>query len=175
MNARLTLKARTAKAHDRVDELFSRFDLGDEGEYRRFLTAQAEAFLPVEASLDAAGAETVIEDWRSAAGRGPSLRIWRRWAFRRRPENPACSCPLRRPSLGRLMCWKDHVLAARSSKNVSQPICRGASLMPIKAKGRGGSYWKNWNDPFTKMVGWRQLSWLRGRFLSASRPQPGAI
>ena len=63
MNARLTLKARTAKAHDRVDELFSRFDLGDEGDYRRFLTAQAEAFLPVEASLDAAGAETVIEDW----------------------------------------------------------------------------------------------------------------
>lgn len=57
------LRASTADAHERVDAAFSRFDLASEDGYRRFLLAQAEAFLPVEAALDSAGAETILPDW----------------------------------------------------------------------------------------------------------------
>ena len=62
-SARFVLKAATAAAHDRVDTLFSRFDLIDPVDYGRFLQAQAGAFLGVEAALDAAGAERVLADW----------------------------------------------------------------------------------------------------------------
>ena len=63
MSAREALRSGTAAAHDRVDALFSRFDLADPGSYRRFLSAQAEAFLPVEAAIEAAGAESLLPDW----------------------------------------------------------------------------------------------------------------
>jgi heme oxygenase len=57
------LRAATAAAHERVDAIYSQFDLADRDGYRRFLLAQAIAFLPVEAALDAAGAEMFILDW----------------------------------------------------------------------------------------------------------------
>jgi heme oxygenase len=57
------LRRATAAAHDEVDALFSRVDLTSAGGYRAFLAAQARAHLPVEAALDAAGAEQVIADW----------------------------------------------------------------------------------------------------------------
>ena len=63
MKARAALRAATAEEHKRVDAAFSRFDLGGEAGYRDFLLAQAEAFLPVEAALDKAGAEAVLPDW----------------------------------------------------------------------------------------------------------------
>lgn len=56
------LRAATAAEHERVDRLFSRFDLARPEDYRAFLLAQARAFLPVEAALDQ-GAEDVIGDW----------------------------------------------------------------------------------------------------------------
>ena len=63
MSARQALRAATAAEHDRVDALFSAFDLGDEGDYGRFLAAQAAAFLPVEAALDEAGAAEALPCW----------------------------------------------------------------------------------------------------------------
>lgn len=63
MKARQALRAGTAAEHDRVDRLFSRFDLGRMEDYRLFLSAQAAAHLPVEAALDAASAERVMADW----------------------------------------------------------------------------------------------------------------
>lgn len=63
MSARSALRAGTAAEHDRVDRLFARFDLDREEDYRRFLLAQAAAFLPVEAALDAAGAAELVPDW----------------------------------------------------------------------------------------------------------------
>jgi heme oxygenase len=63
MNARAALRAATGDAHARVDALFSRFDLTDEGGYRDFLLAQAEGFLPIEAALDEAKAQAVLPDW----------------------------------------------------------------------------------------------------------------
>jgi heme oxygenase len=45
-----------------VDALFSDFDLSRSDDYRRFLTAQAAAFLPVEQALDAAGAAALFPD-----------------------------------------------------------------------------------------------------------------
>lgn len=63
MKARFALKAATAREHERVDRLFSRLDLAQEADYRLFLTAQASAHLPVEAALDAAGAQRLVEDW----------------------------------------------------------------------------------------------------------------
>ncbi|MDP8911973.1 MAG: hypothetical protein M3N39_00180 [Pseudomonadota bacterium] len=47
MSARAGLRAGTAAEHDRVDRLFSRFDLRREEDYRHFLLAQAAAFLPI--------------------------------------------------------------------------------------------------------------------------------
>jgi heme oxygenase (biliverdin-IX-beta and delta-forming) len=63
VSARAVLREQTAADHERVDALFSRFDLSDRTGYARFLTAQATAFLPIESALDAAGAEALIPDW----------------------------------------------------------------------------------------------------------------
>lgn len=63
MSARQALRAATAAEHDRVDALFSDFDLRYEAGYERFLAAQAAAFLPVEAALDASGAAAALTCW----------------------------------------------------------------------------------------------------------------
>jgi heme oxygenase len=65
MKARAALRAGTAAEHERVDSLFSTLDLARSDDYRRFLTAQAAAFLPVEEALDAAGAEQFVADWQA--------------------------------------------------------------------------------------------------------------
>ncbi|HEX8534793.1 MAG TPA: biliverdin-producing heme oxygenase [Allosphingosinicella sp.] len=65
MSARAALRAATSEDHERVDRLFSRFDLGSPDGYRLFLTAQAAAHVPIEAALDAAGAEALLPDWRA--------------------------------------------------------------------------------------------------------------
>ena len=63
MSARALLRSGTAEEHQRVDALFTRFDLGDIFDYRRFIRGQAAAFLPLEARLDAAGASAIVPDW----------------------------------------------------------------------------------------------------------------
>lgn len=63
--ARAALREATAAAHTRVDASFGGFDLGTICGYRRFLRAQAGAFLPVEAALDRAGASDIVPDWPS--------------------------------------------------------------------------------------------------------------
>jgi heme oxygenase len=63
MKARFALRQATAAEHERVDCLFSRLDLARADHYRLFLTAQACAQIPVEAALDAAGAQRLVEDW----------------------------------------------------------------------------------------------------------------
>ena len=63
MKARAALRAATAEEHERVDQLFSRFDLSEAEDYRRFLLAQATAFLPIEAKLDELDAAALVEDW----------------------------------------------------------------------------------------------------------------
>ena len=73
MRASLALRGGTAAEHERVDAAFSRFDLTNEGGYRAFLLAQAIAFLPTEAALDAAGAGSLIPDW-PARRRGDLLK-----------------------------------------------------------------------------------------------------
>ena len=65
MSARAALREGTAVEHDRVDRLFSRLDLAHEEDYRRFLLAQAAAFLPVEDRLDAGGTAEIVPDWGS--------------------------------------------------------------------------------------------------------------
>ena len=60
---RFALREATAACHDRVDVAFGRFDLSDAADYGRFLRAHARAFLPAEAALDAAAAETLLPDW----------------------------------------------------------------------------------------------------------------
>lgn len=57
------LREGTADCHSRVDAAFGRFDLASREGYSAFLTAQARAFIPIEASLDAAGAREIIGDW----------------------------------------------------------------------------------------------------------------
>lgn len=73
MTARAALRAATADEHRKVDTAFSRFHLGDETGYRDFLLAQAGGFLPVEAALDEARAETILPDWPTRR-RGDLLR-----------------------------------------------------------------------------------------------------
>ena len=63
MSARVALRAATRADHERVDALYSRFDLTRAADYRRFLAAQAAAHIPVEEALDHAGASTVLPDW----------------------------------------------------------------------------------------------------------------
>lgn len=62
-SARERLRAATQQQHERVDALFGRLNLGQEADYRLFLTSHAAALLPMEQWLDAhAGA--VVDDWR---------------------------------------------------------------------------------------------------------------
>lgn len=63
MSARAALRLGTRAEHERVDRLFGALDLALPGDYRRFLAAQAAAFLPVEASLEQAGIAAVVPDW----------------------------------------------------------------------------------------------------------------
>lgn len=62
-SVRAALRAGTADWHDRVDAIFSRADLSDPVSYGRFLSAQAAAYLPVEADLEAAGIGNILADW----------------------------------------------------------------------------------------------------------------
>lgn len=62
-SARASLRRETAEDHERVDRLFSRADLSSPADYRRFLQAQAAAFIPVEEALEKAGAAALLEDW----------------------------------------------------------------------------------------------------------------
>lgn len=57
------LRVATRAAHDRVDALFAGLNLANPADYRRFMTAQAAAFLPAEAALDAAGAAASFPYW----------------------------------------------------------------------------------------------------------------
>lgn len=63
MKARTAIRAATSAEHERVDAIFSRYDLTIEEGYRRFLLAQAAAFFPVEQALDKAGASDLLDDW----------------------------------------------------------------------------------------------------------------
>jgi heme oxygenase len=63
VKARAALKAATAAEHERVDALFSRFDLSGPAGYGSFLLAQAAAFLPIEDTLEEAGAAGLVHDW----------------------------------------------------------------------------------------------------------------
>lgn len=72
MSARSALKAATAAAHDSIDALFARFELADRKGYAAFLSAQAGAFLSVEAALDPF-ALTLLSDW-AARRRSDALR-----------------------------------------------------------------------------------------------------
>lgn len=71
ISARFALKAATSEAHERLDSRLSLLDLARPRDYMAFLLAQAAAFLPVEAALEAAEVEGLIHDWperrRSAA------------------------------------------------------------------------------------------------------------
>ncbi|QPQ56182.1 biliverdin-producing heme oxygenase [Allosphingosinicella flava] len=57
------MRAATAACHERVDALFSAFDLSTLEGYSAFLAAQAEAHVPIEAALDDAGIERIVPDW----------------------------------------------------------------------------------------------------------------
>lgn len=60
---RLTLRAATRDAHERVDRGFARFDLARPDHYRAFLQAHARALLPLETALEEAGAQALLPDW----------------------------------------------------------------------------------------------------------------
>jgi heme oxygenase len=57
------LRQATRAEHERVDALFSQFDLSSRAGYGRFLKAQAAAFLPVEAALDRGPGDAAVPDW----------------------------------------------------------------------------------------------------------------
>ncbi len=62
---RSILREATASAHSRVDDAFTRLNLGQRNDYRRFLTTHASVILPLEALAGQAGAGQVLEDWPS--------------------------------------------------------------------------------------------------------------
>jgi heme oxygenase len=67
-----TLRASTREAHETLDGLFGRFDLGVALDYSAFLTAHAMALPALEAALDEAGMATMLDDWTTRR-RGPAL------------------------------------------------------------------------------------------------------
>ncbi|PCD02566.1 heme oxygenase [Sphingomonas spermidinifaciens] len=72
-DAHRLLRDATREAHERLDAQFAGFDLATRDGYAGFIGAQASAMMAVEAALDAAGAERVIDDW-PARRRSDALR-----------------------------------------------------------------------------------------------------
>ncbi len=62
-SARARLKHATSDAHDRLDALFSAFDLTDPNGYRRFLAVHWQVLPRCEAMLAASGAARLLPDW----------------------------------------------------------------------------------------------------------------
>lgn len=91
MSARAYLRDLTRDAHDRVDAIFSKHDLGKADDYRAFLLAHAAAYLPVEQALDEAGAGRLINGWQDRR-RGDLLR--QDLAALNLPEPAAAQAPL---------------------------------------------------------------------------------
>ena len=88
MTARQTLRAATAADHERVDALFSAFDLQTREGYRAFLTAQAEPLLSTEAELEGVGIAALVPDWPER----------RRGLFLIEDLAELCSCESRSPA-----------------------------------------------------------------------------
>jgi heme oxygenase (biliverdin-IX-beta and delta-forming) len=61
--AHQALRDATREAHERVDSAFGQLDFGDRDRYRDFLTAHAQALLPIEQWLDANDAAALVADW----------------------------------------------------------------------------------------------------------------
>jgi len=57
------IRLATRAAHERVDRLYSVFDLADPQDYRRFLIAHHDVFPQCEAILDTSGARRLVPDW----------------------------------------------------------------------------------------------------------------
>jgi heme oxygenase (biliverdin-IX-beta and delta-forming) len=70
---RSLLREATASAHGRVDDAFTRLNLGRRNDYRRFLAAHASVILPLEALAGHAGAGQVLEDWPGRCRSGALL------------------------------------------------------------------------------------------------------
>lgn len=56
------LREGTRAAHDALDALFARFDLTERAGYADFLSAHAQALIPIERALDARAAQ-IVPDW----------------------------------------------------------------------------------------------------------------
>jgi heme oxygenase len=65
ISVREALRTATSADHDRIDSIYTRFDLSNPSQYRDFLRAQASAHIPVEHALDTAGAALVLADWHA--------------------------------------------------------------------------------------------------------------
>lgn len=63
MSPRDQLKAATRRAHERVDQRYSEFDLADAGHYRRFLIAHQAVLPACEQLLTRSGAVRLLADW----------------------------------------------------------------------------------------------------------------
>ncbi|KQS01847.1 hypothetical protein ASG11_13545 [Sphingomonas sp. Leaf357] len=61
--AREALRRETRDCHDRVDAIYSTFELSTRQGYGAFLATQAAAHVPCEAALDRARAERIVPDW----------------------------------------------------------------------------------------------------------------
>jgi heme oxygenase len=90
VSARAHLRTATAEAHERVDQLFSRFDLSDPGRYGDFLVAQAAAFLPAEEAISGPRLENLLPDW---TGRRRSALLLADLAELGRPVPPLLPTP----------------------------------------------------------------------------------
>lgn len=73
LSLRDRLRAATAKAHERLDAQLGALDLQSRAGYRQFLEANAEALLPLEQALVAAGVATIFPDWPQRARRSAIL------------------------------------------------------------------------------------------------------
>ena len=60
---RLRLRDETAADHAAVDDIYSRFELGERRGYRAFLEAQYACFAPLEQAITDAEAGDLLRDW----------------------------------------------------------------------------------------------------------------
>ena len=137
-DARHALRAATADDHARVDQAFGAFDLTARDGYARFLRAQAEAFLPVEAAIDAAWPVAFVPDWPA-----------RRRADALRDDLAALGIPLVASAPPPLFRDREEILGAiyvlEGSRLGGKMLARSVpAVLPRSFLGAGdGAMWRN--------------------------------
>lgn len=146
--AREVLRRRTRADHDAVDQVYSRFDLGDASGYRRFLRAQAACVIPLEAAVEARAAK-ILQDWPSRRRAALVLADLRELGDEPQPSGPVFRFDSDAEALGAVYVLEGSRLGGAVLARQVYPDAPLRFLSPPAAKGS----WRSFVDLLDRRLG----------------------